>query len=615
MAANVFCQICIFTLTISKVIYGLTVPQNQLKGYFNNELRSMNTSEFRYLLPSVALTGNITSSNPIEYFRLNLTEYMLNTNNVILTTCCTTYWLGLNLPNDYYEITYQHVFDQCEKTGKCTDDNVPAPEEYDSYRNDSYYSYLFEWQFNIRTYWRDYCNTFAFSNTTQTWHYDTLDVMSVFYEGYGCGEFKQCSTSSLDTSLYILYKNGDRFILMDSIDDMFLSSCINPNKAEIDLSSYPVGEYIIGVGGYFNETGSFQIELKGNFYSSPLLPEDVLKDSKAVALAPQLSCNTTVQGSNTIYNPISYYKFELTDDLNGPIRITNCNGTNFNIYYRVWLYLLTEDLDQYGNLVYNPVGCRIDVDAGCVASRSYLSFPETSCDKRACAFSFSNDCVDIILEDLYQYEKREYILAVQGNRPNRQYGASAPETLGNFSLSVECPIRYSYPIKSEQIDLNIASVNELSCNTQINEQHYETFERSYINPEQTDLISFYKINISQTVYLPKIAVSTCNANEDYIFTDDIFGIDILNTADITFDYKPLINSELFIAVQGHNASAMYSLMMYCGTKYSFPLVDSDINLKEINPETVSCLNTLHNQSNNKNNLISFYEFMISDVYP
>ena len=145
---------------------------------------------------------------------------------------------------------------------------------------------------------------------------------------------------SLDTSLYILQSKRGQINVMDIQDD---SKCSISEKASVDLTDYPEGEYIISVGGYGQEYGNYLIHLECVPAQSENIPYNAREgwgaydyfeksiDDIDVAALPELQCydhwsswhskwiwNTPFDNVNYYVDTTSpdelvkYYKFTLT---------------------------------------------------------------------------------------------------------------------------------------------------------------------------------------------------------------------------------------------------------------------------------------------------------------
>eukprot|EP01084_Bolivina_argentea_P266656 452353_1 len=143
-----------------------------------------------------------------------------------------------------------------------------------------------------------------------------------------CGELRKyvqpynhyCDNSSLDTILYILYEKKGKIVLLDSFDDSSKSKCKTNEKSVMNLFDYNDGQYIIGVGGFGKEFGSFTIKMSCTAHSYPVQQHE-LNPSINDNYKGSITCDQT---NHTQSDSMMYYRFDLTQTSYFPITITAC---------------------------------------------------------------------------------------------------------------------------------------------------------------------------------------------------------------------------------------------------------------------------------------------------
>eukprot|EP01084_Bolivina_argentea_P087311 157694_1 len=394
------------------------------ENYFQGALESVDINNLISLACNVRYSGNTSATNPVEYYILDLSEEMKSQNpaGIGISTCCNPF----NTDYDYLE-TYLYSWYKW----------------YDSHIEDENKENLnfTEMEKKSQSDWKGYCGFyelwpefFADILLNSSWSWKDIEY---FYDGYSCGQSQYCDgRTSLDTFLYLISSKKNRYTLIDVIDDNYAAGtpygCNNSQKSIVDLSVYYPNKYIVGVGGFYNESGPYQIELYcKNKYSFQIKADEIEINNNINATdIIELNCGSLIRNQvNSKNKLVSYYKFILTSDMYAPIIITTCNGEyndssredSFN-YYDSYLYLVTES-------VYS-------------GSNKYMILDES--DTSMICQDDGNRPADIILTDLSKYKRNEaYFILVQGYANDLLFV--------NFSISMSCGS------KPSQISLRVAT--------------------------------------------------------------------------------------------------------------------------------------------------------------
>ena len=196
------------------------------------------------IIPEILLTSSQTYSGPtsVDYFRTALF-------NVNISTLPGLWFMSKDVLPDPGIGAVQIIYDP-------SNTNINHPVNY--------------YRINIDSSMKSYGKI-----------YITTDCDSLFSNFPISGDPRPtaCNSSSLDTVLYILkrteYGENFKIELMDVNDDLtettypFNVSSTNQLKSYIDLFHYDEGEYIVAVGGYSLNTGSYYVSFIGiQFYDN-----------------------------------------------------------------------------------------------------------------------------------------------------------------------------------------------------------------------------------------------------------------------------------------------------------------------------------------------------------
>eukprot|EP01084_Bolivina_argentea_P133759 236093_1 len=194
---------------------------------------------------NVMLSGITNNEYPVQYYLITITEETkkLYPTYFKVTTCCS---IDDNNKQQIYQTTFHKAFDEYWSS-QFTTNNMLLNKHIEKQK--------------ALTLWCKYCDCESIQNNNSV--NITFNDISYFYEGYSCGNSLFCNqNNSLDTVLYILSMKKEIVNLLTVQDDSASRICRNTEKSVIDLLSYDEGTYIIGVSGYGNETGSYQISLQ-----------------------------------------------------------------------------------------------------------------------------------------------------------------------------------------------------------------------------------------------------------------------------------------------------------------------------------------------------------------
>ena len=133
--------------------------------------------------------------------------------------------------------------------------------------------------------------------------------------------------------------------MVDESDDVRFTQCGNTEKSYIDLLDYPEGEYLIAIGGFGHEYGSYFFQLRCSHYTFPL-DADQLKPFENENIL-QLKCDETISDQeNTEISQVQYYQTNITNSLleRLPISISTCSES-YDSYMYFWflcIYLFVD---------------------------------------------------------------------------------------------------------------------------------------------------------------------------------------------------------------------------------------------------------------------------------
>eukprot|EP01084_Bolivina_argentea_P028001 52077_1 len=140
---------------------------------------------------------------------------------------------------------------------------------------------------------------------------------------------KHCDTESLDTILYILKIKKGYVNLVETADDIDPKRCSNRDKSRIDLFGYVADEYIIGIGGYRNDIGRYFIQWECAKYSFPAKETELNPLAEEAYNVGNIACDATIHDTmldetSNILHEIAYYKLDTTQNIWLPMTIKVC---------------------------------------------------------------------------------------------------------------------------------------------------------------------------------------------------------------------------------------------------------------------------------------------------
>eukprot|EP01084_Bolivina_argentea_P008498 15904_1 len=151
-----------------------------------------------------------------------------------------------------------------------------------------------------------------------------------------------CSADkSLDTYLYILQQKKKQLNLLHTADDF---ECSNSQKSYVNLLDYIPGVYIIAVGGYAKEYGSYYLQLSCQQYSYPITEVQFNPPINS----PVISCDSML--ANQFVNhrkPVRYYLLNITKTTYLPFSIAS-PADNDTI-----IYVIKRNINSYDNYDYD----------------------------------------------------------------------------------------------------------------------------------------------------------------------------------------------------------------------------------------------------------------------
>eukprot|EP01084_Bolivina_argentea_P179112 309527_1 len=558
--------------------------------------------------------------------------------------------------------------------------NGPATNVYFSEKYNESISNLRELSCDISSYYDITSATspviyYRFNLTSSMKEFYTTITVSTCCESSAISSY--CDTESLDTNLYILYEKKGQINLIQTSDDLSKTVCNDTRKSNINLIEYAAGEYVIGVGGYGKEYGKFYVELHcltDSSYSGPATIDWFREnfDSSLIEELPELSCytffsmnnitNATIAeawsrnshyiGATTPTHLVNYYKLNLTEHIKKTFVETLfvstccefelchvaydsedwCHQYMFenSVFLTYWYSMEYEpfcgdySLDTYLYVLQEQKGHLMLID-------SIDDVGEDTCSNKKKSYI-----------DLSALDEGLYIIAVGG----------FVKSNGPYYLFLDCT-QYSYPMREDQFDpLNST---DLQCNT--------TLTNEANTP--TKHVSYYNFNITSNLY-PPISISMCETNDQYILINlfklidnkyqligekNGYGCTESVSDDVVFDdvniSKTNIGSYYLVAQGVWNLPINFQVNMTCGVpptpdptnnptmepteyptnaptfnpspsptfEYSFPIKKSEFTILDSH-KTIGCGETLFNQVNTDENLVTYYQFSITDkAYP
>eukprot|EP01084_Bolivina_argentea_P270458 459882_1 len=355
------------------------------ENYFQNELAP--NGEYNTITEelqcNVALAGTTTKNDLVHYYHINLTRETMELYPAFLTvtTCC---FIVDNTQIQMYQPTFEEALEEYYNLTNITDADIDDIET--------------EMWINEYNVWRTYCNNSI-----------PFQEVAYFYDGYACGHSSTCNDSSLDTILYILSEKNGIITLLDHSDDTSSSICRNTKKSLIDLKQFIENTYIIAVGGFGAQVGTYQINFECTQFSRPIQNTEINP-----SISDTLTCGMQLHNQhNSIHHLVSYYNFSITDNMHYPIVITTCEVSEETDFYNI-LYLVEE------------------VNAGIQKEYKIL---HTSNYSQRC---HSDVPADIIIESPFQYGTGEFIIMVQNYWVN---------DVNEFSITMHCASHETIEVK------------------------------------------------------------------------------------------------------------------------------------------------------------------------
>eukprot|EP01084_Bolivina_argentea_P266657 452356_1 len=166
------------------------------------------------------------------------------------------------------------------------------------------------------------CDQFDFVCNVNIWAQSTMgcstvtncSALKIYSESYD----NYCHDSSLDTIVYLLYKKKGKIVLLDSFDDSSKLKCENTLKSSLNFLDYDDGQYIIGIGGFGKEFGSFTTKMICTSHSYPVEEHEL---NPSIHDKGSIECNQTKRNE---IESMQYYRFDVTETSYFPIKIITC---------------------------------------------------------------------------------------------------------------------------------------------------------------------------------------------------------------------------------------------------------------------------------------------------
>eukprot|EP01084_Bolivina_argentea_P282944 484457_1 len=399
---------------------------------------------------------------------------------------------------------------------------------------------------------------------------------------------KYCSNTSLDTALYLLYEKRGQLNLLETSDD----GCINMNmtrmthKSTLNLMVYDETEYIIGIGGYAQEYGSFFIHMICEQYSWPVQEEELDPISNNPST---LSCNNISSGNFTGGNHMLYYELEITQNTFFPIIIAVCSDGYF------WdidamTYISKQKLNSFSYEILNVNKLWFD------RYSAFNVFDGTYCDQDNVIgvnwFRFGY----FQLDDPNVYQVGTYYVAVHVQEEMNQklqiklHCAPPPTAFPTVEPTINPTMR---PTEQPTIEPTRSPTLEYSFPIEKSEFHFKNnfpeihCGETYYGQNTLDkLVSYYHFTVTDNIYPPSY-ITTCPQNmssskndnysmhiyDTYLYVVNSEGV-VLATEDAAasgcngqsaeIEITQFESSQYFVVVQGYeNKVGEFSISMVC----------------------------------------------------
>eukprot|EP01084_Bolivina_argentea_P309190 534793_1 len=266
--------------------------------------------------PQAPLYVNYNGPASSKYFQ------MYGVNNPSKLLGCGDWYTGLTTygsPVDYYKVVRTHAMDNykaalristCCQWEKCAENDFGC---------------------NVETFG----SVTGFEDPESSWGYSGYYITDFdMFRNY-CDKY----SSGIDTVLYLLYEKSGQLNLITSSDDSPSALCKrNSEKSYINLANYEEGTYIIGIGGYQQELGSYFIHMDCEYYSFPAESSQMNPGYNNPNIACWQAISDTLQGDS-----MKYYKFTIDDSVYLPVTISIC--TTFGNYDQWVMSLIHLDFD------------------------------------------------------------------------------------------------------------------------------------------------------------------------------------------------------------------------------------------------------------------------------
>eukprot|EP01084_Bolivina_argentea_P250527 419781_1 len=327
--------------------------------------------------------GQTNESHVVAYYRLNITSRMksLYTAGLSLSTCCEFVECGYT-----YETLYESMQAEFKEVDRVSWLKNMTREEFEA-----------AYDINFFNEFKRDCNQWFFAyNHGDITDYHEHYTNSTMYRNYCVKD------TSLDTILYVLYEKKGKINLRHISDDVNQLYCNeNKEKSHVDLLNIDEGVYIIALGGYGTNYGSYFFQLWCNEYSFPVFASEFNPLHTNVS---ELECDSRLlEEQNTHSHQISYYKLNITEEIHArlPISIWTCS-----LLYDTHIYIFTSLSHE-------------------LEDKPTWHIITTSDDNPTCANPYDSK---FTLSDPQIYSVGIYYIAVQG----------IGNTLGEFSIHMKC---------------------------------------------------------------------------------------------------------------------------------------------------------------------------------
>eukprot|EP01084_Bolivina_argentea_P130384 230164_1 len=262
---------------------------------------------------------------------------------------------------------------------------------------------------------------------------------------------------SMDTILYMLYEKDSQINLVGYNDDSPSGVCSNTQKSYIDLYDFGDKAYIVGVGGYKNQTGRFFVHIDCEQYSYPATA--IQMNPQYNLYARRLDCGYWPSnkegyiGRQPVYDDLvrdnmKYYMFTVGSYVYLPVVITICiqledAGCGVNGFNEFYAFLIRKDespnAEPNSFEILNSVGSGysswVNGDNGACDLYHYYDYyyPDYNYD----VMDGVNLNIRLTSKDIYS--EGTYYVAIQSSEENKNLPPTSPEPVIIYTICNEAP--------------------------------------------------------------------------------------------------------------------------------------------------------------------------------